>query len=95
MKRGYQLCLKIVVRCPNGKELPGGALYRPGLSKDDAIRYARRIMTTIPNYEPSLCPHGMPLTENTCGPCSGGRPNQSEPSTQCSSCGLNHGACMC
>jgi hypothetical protein len=52
MKRRYQLCLQIVVRCPNGKELHGGTLYRPGLSKDDAMRYARRIMTTIPNYQP-------------------------------------------
>lgn len=24
---------------------------------------------------PALCPHGMPLAENTCGPCSEGRPN--------------------
>jgi hypothetical protein len=23
-----------------------------------------------------LCPHGMPLAENVCGPCSQGRPNQ-------------------
>lgn len=23
-----------------------------------------------------LCPHGMPLIENTCGPCSEGRPNR-------------------
>lgn len=22
-----------------------------------------------------LCPHGMPLAENVCGPCSEGRPN--------------------
>lgn len=28
----------------------------------------------------ALCPHGMPLAENTCGPCSEGRPNaQPEP----------------
>jgi len=48
MKRRYQLCLKIVVRCPNGKELHGGTLYHPGLSKDEAQRWARHIMTHIP-----------------------------------------------
>lgn len=25
---------------------------------------------------PTLCPHGMPLAENVCGPCSEGRPNR-------------------
>lgn len=25
----------------------------------------------------ALCPHGMPLAENVCGPCSEGRPNSS------------------
>ena len=53
MKRRYALCLKIVVRCPNGKELSSGSLYHPGIqSKDEAIRYARKIMTLIPNYIP-------------------------------------------
>lgn len=49
MKRRYQLCLKIVIRCPNGKELHGGTLYHTGLSKDEAITHARRIMTQLPN----------------------------------------------
>lgn len=26
-----------------------------------------------------LCPHGMPLADNVCGPCSEGRPNRCEP----------------
>lgn len=52
MKRRYQVALKIVVRCPNGKELPAGTLYHPDLpSKDEALRYARKIMTAIPSYQ--------------------------------------------
>lgn len=32
-----------------------------------------------PSLETSaLCPHGMPLAENVCGPCSEGRPNRKE-----------------
>jgi len=49
MKLRYQLCLSIVIRCPNGKQLHGGTLYHPGLSKDEAISHARRIMMQLPN----------------------------------------------
>jgi hypothetical protein len=33
----------------------------------------------------ALCPHGMPLAENVCGPCSQGRPNKpaAETSDEC------------
>lgn len=52
MKRRYQLCLQITVRSPNGKDLPGGTMFHPGLSKADALRYARHIMLTLPNFHP-------------------------------------------
>jgi hypothetical protein len=61
MKRRYQLCLKIIVRCPNGKELSSGSLYHPGLpSKEEAIRYARRIMSMIPSYTPDAPTQSAP-----------------------------------
>lgn len=39
---------------------------------------------------PALCPHGMPLADNVCGPCSEGRPNKTAeaPTWRCSICNL-------
>lgn len=41
----------------------------------------------------ALCPHGMPLAENVCGPCSQGRPNtmsvnEAEPARPCYASGV-------
>ena len=49
MNRRYQVCLKILIRCPNGRDLEGGTMYHPGLSKDEAMRHARNIMLRLPN----------------------------------------------
>lgn len=40
----------------------------------------------------ALCPHGMPLAENICGPCSQGEPNR-PPAAECicPKCGIRHG----
>lgn len=51
-------------------EISSCAQYAPGLPPGDHDLYC----------EP-LCPHGMPLAENICGPCSQGRPNRPAPET--------------
>lgn len=45
-------------------------------SGTDAIRLWNDMQSAPPPAKPELCPHGMPLAENICGPCSQGRPNR-------------------
>ena len=46
-----------------------------------------------------LCPHGMPLAENVCGPCSKGEPNRpplkATPVRTPEVCGCPYGQCHC
>jgi len=49
----------------------------------EALTACTNAMGAFPDEEGSgssstaaLCPHGLPLAENTCGPCSGGRPTK-------------------
>lgn len=53
-------------------------LERDLLFANDAAKKgddARAILSGM-RMEPEMCPHGMPLNENICGPCSEGRPNR-------------------
>src|SRR5690606_29144945 len=47
-----------------------------GQTLEDAATMAMKLAGKFTAVETSaLCPHGMPLAENICGPCSSGEPN--------------------
>jgi hypothetical protein len=48
--------------------------YAGELSAADALEHISVDIERIAGG-PLLCPHGMPLADNTCGPCSKGKPN--------------------
>lgn len=51
---------------------------RPGCVLCHAM-WQDKLVELEQKHKARLCPHGMPLAENICGPCSEGRPNRAVP----------------
>lgn len=84
-RRVKQGCCYRYARGPRRGRMCGEEVARVSAS-DFCAEHALKILSNQVELEQkrkrlaeTLCPHGMPLADNICGPCSEGRPNRVEP----------------